>query len=145
MCSPIWMWRNNCEFFLKFYSHPSGNPNKKFFHFFLHICGNPLWSESVLSAQHKPAVSNIKLAHIKFYSLHQMIIDGKYNCGSIFDSISSFHLPSSAFPQYLLLNGPVQRTLKEITNCETYFDNKPQTMNTQSSKIQKGYLCGGLK
>ena len=54
-----------------------------------------------------------------------MIIDGKYNCGSIFDSISSFHLPSSAFPQYLLLNGPVQRTLKEITNCETYFDNKP--------------------
>ena len=49
----------------------------------------------------------------------------------------------SAFPQYLLLNGPVERTLKEITNCETYFDNKPQTMNTNSSKIQKEYLWAG--
>ena len=74
-----------------------------------------------------------------------LTIDAEYNCGSIFGSIPSFHLPSSAFPQYLLLNGPIQRTLKEITNCETYFDNKPQTMNTHSSKIQKGYLCGGLK
>ena len=42
--------------------------------------------------------------------------------------------PWSAFPEYLLLNGPVQRTLKEITNCETYLDNKPHLEYTKFKK-----------
>ena len=47
--------------------------------------------------------------------------------------------PSSAFREYLLLNGPVQRTLKEITNCETYFDNKPHLDYT---KFKRNIFCG---